>query len=418
MFIRKPTTMSASDKLYSLLNWVIPMNVILSMVVRARKEQRNECKHCDGIGYTEHRTYHQYSYDSDSSGFDDDIIEIQRDECSYCICALVEINRIESMLSNNIFRNQKDDNIYLLYQFTYFKYYSLKYTPSVLEFELYIWFMLLNSFDEFIDVISMYVVDGYDLYDIYNCIQNITTNGNYFDSCPTEFKVYVDLTKLFIHVPYLSNPFSKFKKEYKSYCWQSQCWSDLVEFKFYDCLNHQNAIDLVLDNTIPNIDTLRQFCDMMNLDIDIDNMLRIFYIQENGEMEEYYFNRLVSYQQMKDAEIAHTIIATTLYGLFLKKTPLYDLVEGIYSFNKFLNNLFYIRNQYNYFCSEYYVGHSEKLSHDDLYEVYVISKAKGTFGNYPYSYIKEFIAVQNLYDDFTEQYKINGKTYDAYLPPE
>ena len=404
--------MSAFEKLYSLLNWVIPMNVILSMVIRARKEQMKNCHHCGGVGHIEHYDYEQYNCDSDSSGFDEEIVEIYSNSCWYCVVASHEIKEIEFMLSNHVSGNQKNDNMNLLYQLTSSKYYdSLEHIPSPLEFELYIWFMLLNSFEEFMDIISMYVADGYKLNVIYNCIENITTNGNYFDSCPTKFKVYVDLQKLFIHVPYLSNPFSKFKKNFRPFCWQSQCSKNIV--KFQNCVTHQNAVDVILDNTISNIDKLRQFCDMMN--IDVDNMMYIFNIQENGELEEHYFNQWISYQQIKDAHNDQTNVCYALYQLFLTKTPFYDLVNGIDIMGGFFYNLVQIRYQYDDFCRKYYVGYSERLSHDDLYEVYVISRTKGIFGNHSYPYTDEFIAVKNLYDDFTEQYQFGTERYEIYL---
>lgn len=401
-----------STKLNTILGFIIPVQVILQTICNEKRRFMENCHHCNGTGYIITIKYLQYnSGGNNDDGFNDEMTEQVHHTCHHCKLHNKKISQIESIISTHVTGNLKVDNLNLLYQMFLLNIFScIIHTPSKLEFEIYIWFLLSKKASDFSHIIYEYFMSGYMIDEIQKCVINI--NMKYLSRrYESSFKLVPIFFDEYMHEISSLLPISlkKLNYEYNKRTYYISKFVNMFEKVSYD---------IIEDKSISFKDRLTMFCQLNNLKIDIDNMLYIQDLYVHAELEDAYYYREVNYQNIKNAHNDNIKILYFLISLNLQNTNFYKLLNSVNIMNGFFYRLVNIRHAYDTFCRKYYVGYSAQLSYDEIYEVYIIAKTKRKFGKKTYPteeiYKNEFIAVKNLYDDFTENYQFGNHRYEVY----
>lgn len=404
--------------LIKLLGLVYEPTAFFSSQRLALKKKQNNCNNCGGSGYIELPILNTFSFDTYSF------------PCVPCSVLVANIEMIDYMLSYKYDPSLSREEVFIerLYELFLTRWFGKSYdrTPSRLEFELYMWFLLCNSCinswvkcnPSYREIISMYVAEGYSIRDILLCVDKITTveeisySNDYFKKTERGLFLFVDLRT----IPGLSDLLRK--KIFRRNSWQIWALSSPTIVSSYsilpdlqNCLSKVDIIDFVICDRIRPIIKLRKFCEMIGLDVDISNLLFVMQLVRDNSLEDSYLSEYVSFEEMKKAHNDQTTILVALGNLFLDKTPLNRLVSDMDLNDGLFGTLVYIRYQYDDFCSRYYVGHSERLSHDDLFDVYTIMRTHGSKTFTSENLKKAFIAVLDLYDDFTVEVQFNRNRF-------
>jgi hypothetical protein len=319
---------SMSEKLIDLYDWVSVVRVILSTIISNLATQPEQCTNCNGRFFVEVQNLEQQNRTDDDDGFDEVIVDVVNRPCERCSRIFEKIELIETELYEN------DDNPYRLMELLY-HIKGYEYRPSQLEFELYIWFIHYRNLEcNFKLVISSYLTAGYDAnlirshissfcnFYFYNEEDDIERyqNQRFQCKCILEPNVpHADLANLLSNLPNgMENPFNDFPTEIPSYYVTRNLAGCLTDLEYP--IKHQDVVTVIIDDDIPYLEKLRMFCSMMELDVDIDNMYKIFQLHENGELEDEYTKQMISFQEIKKSHTDQNKIYDELFKMLMFDT--------------------------------------------------------------------------------------------------